>query len=109
MSAEIPNSVVSIRRTPEWSSCIFGECPNTEVYDVPILIKAKLLMKFNLYISPGTRACLFHLEKPIDAWDEIAEAEENLMDFGADHTNDIVNIFRNVLNVLNLTISVIVN
>lgn len=57
---------------------------------VPILIKTKLLIKYKLYISPATRMCLFHLGKHIDARDDIAETEENLMDFNADHTNCII-------------------
>lgn len=49
------------------------------------------------------------LGKTSQDWDEIANADDNLLDFNAYYTRDIINIFKHVLEYISFTLSTFVN
>lgn len=76
--------------------CIFENCNNLRLRQVPNTLKAYLLSYYNLYICPLSRICQNHLSNT--TWEDFAtRISRRLNDFNAEYMQDIIQIYTKAL------------
>jgi hypothetical protein len=92
------------RAMVEENKCLFNGCYEVNLHRPSDFHKAMLLCKHNLYLPPNTNLCIHHMDT--EEWSHaITTATIPTEVFDDELTQDVVNIFKSVLQHVQLTVS----
>jgi hypothetical protein len=84
--------------------CLINGCNELRLHRPSDFHKAMLLSKYSLYLQPDTLLCSQHMDT--EEWTNIIDEAITTADsFEKEHTEDIVEIFKSVLQCIQLTVT----